>query len=155
MEQLERCRAQVKTCKLCGGLNTTTGKYCNTCYGYLRKHPEGLYPLPDKGVVCYALNGDPICHICGQAHRKLGSHIRNKHDMSQTEYRDKFNLYRNTKLSNKEYQEMMSNYVDEYYDKVVKDNLINKGMITRITSSRIFEVRRRFQGPIEQVYYKR
>ena len=73
----------MKQCQMCGGNNTTTGKYCNTCYSYLRKHPEGDYPLPPKGVIHYASNGDPICHICGQAHRKLGNHIRFKHNITQ------------------------------------------------------------------------
>jgi len=144
---------QEKICELCGGANHTTGRYCNTCYAYLRNHPEGVYPLPDKGAVYYAPNGDPICHICGQAHRKLGSHIRHRHGMSQSEYRDKFDLYRNTKLSNKDYQDVMHKYVDTYYDKVVKDNLISKGTKTRITSDRVFEMKRRFQKEINQVYY--
>lgn len=34
-----------KICEMCGGKNTTTGRYCNTCYGYLRLHPEGAYDM--------------------------------------------------------------------------------------------------------------
>ena len=108
----------MKQCQMCGGDNTTTGKYCNACYSYLRKHPEGEYPLPPKGVIHYASNGDPICHICGQAHRKLGNHIRFKHNMTQNEYRDMFKLYHNTRLSNYEYIENMSQINNKYKDKV-------------------------------------
>ena len=97
-------------CDICGNKNTTTGKHCNSCYAYLRRHPEGIYDLPKPGEIKYAPNGDPICHICGQAHRKLGNHIRFKHQMSQIEYREKYKLYRNTRLSNYEYQEKMSKY---------------------------------------------
>lgn len=118
---------------MCGGDNTTTGKYCNTCYSYLRKHPEGEYPLPPKGVIHYASNGDPICHICGQAHRKLGNHIRFKHNMSQNEYRDMFELYHNTRLSNSEYINNMSQINNRHKDKVVKENLIKCGVNTRIS----------------------
>lgn len=123
----------MKQCQMCGGNNTTTGKYCNACYSYLRKHPEGDYPLPPKGVIHYASNGDPICHICGQAHRKLGNHIRFKHNITQNEYRDMFGLYHNTRLSNYEYIENMSQINNKHKDVVVKENLIKCGVKTRIT----------------------
>ena len=123
----------MKKCQICGGNNTTTGRYCNTCYSYLRKHPEGRYPLPPKGVIHCASNGDVICHICGKAHRKLGNHISNRHHMSQNEYRDMFELYHNTKLSNYEYIKNMSQINNKYRDIVVKENLIKRGEKTRIT----------------------
>ena len=123
----------VKECQFCGGVNKTTGKYCNTCYGYLRKHPEGRYPLPPKGMVHYAPNGDTICHICGEAQRKLGSHIAHRHHMSQNEYRDMFELYHNTRLSNYEYINNMSQINNKHKDKVVKENLIKCGINTRIS----------------------
>ena len=123
----------VKECQFCGGVNKTTGKYCNTCYGYLRKHPEGRYSLPPKGVVHYAPNGDVICHICGEAQRKLGSHIAYRHHMSQNEYRDMFELYHNTRLSNYEYINNMSKINNKHKDKVVKENLIKCGINTRIS----------------------
>ena len=123
----------MKKCQICGGNNTTTGRYCNTCYSYLRKHPEGRYPLPPKGVIHCAFNGDVICHICGEAHRKLGNHISNRHHMSQNEYRDMFELYHNTKLSNYEYIKNMSQINNKYRDIVVKENLIKRGEKTRIT----------------------
>lgn len=141
-----------KICSMCGGENTTTGKYCNSCYAYLRRHPEGAYDLPECGVVKYAPNGDPICHICGQAHRKLGNHIRLKHHMEQNEYRDKFKLYRNTRLSNMEYQETMAGYNRKYRDIVVKENLIEKGKGTRITSDTVFETKRKLGRPITEVF---
>ena len=141
-----------KICDMCGGENTTTGKHCNSCYAYLRKHPEGVYKLPECGEIKYAPNGDPICHICGQAHRKLGNHIKFKHNISQNEYRDKFKLYRNTRLSNMEYQETMANYNNLYKDQVVIKNLIEKGKDTRITSDRVFETKRKYGKPIKETY---
>lgn len=123
----------MKQCQICGGNNATTGRYCNTCYSYLRKHPEGRYPLPPKGVIHCASNGDVICHICGEAQRKLGSHISKRHHMSQNEYRDMFELYHNTKLSNYEYIKNMSRINNKYRDIVVKENLIKRGEKTRIT----------------------
>lgn len=134
---------------MCGGDNTTTGKYCNTCYSYLRKHPEGEYSLPPKGVIHYASNGDPICHICGQAHRKLGNHIRFKHNMTQNEYRDMFQLYHNTRLSNYEYIENMSQINNKHKDIVVKENLIKCGVKTRITHENGL-AGRKFQHKVSQ-----
>ena len=84
-------------------------------------------------MIHYASNGDPICHICGQAHRKLGNHIRFKHNITQNEYRDMFGLYHNTRLSNYEYIENMSQINNKYRDIVVKENLIKGGKKTRIT----------------------
>ena len=124
----------IKVCQMCGEVNKTTGKYCNTCYGYLRRHPEGTYTIPPVGEIVYAPNGDPICHICGQAHRKLGNHIAYKHNMTQNEYRDVFKLYHNTKLSNVEYRSTMSAYIDVYKDIVVNKNLIEKGKDTRMST---------------------
>ena len=128
-----QCGGRMKQCQFCGGVNKTTGRYCNTCYSYLRRHPEGRYPLPPKGVVHYAPNGDAICHICGEAQRKLGSHIAHRHHMSQNEYRDMFELYHNTRLSNYEYINNMSQINNKYKDKVVKENLIKCGINTRIS----------------------
>ena len=123
----------IRECQFCGGVNKTTGRYCNTCYSYLRRHPEGRYPLHPKGVVHYAPNGDAICHICGEAQRKLGSHIAHRHHMSQNEYRDMFELYHNTRLSNYEYINNMSQINNKHKDKVVKENLIKCGVNTRIS----------------------
>lgn len=125
-----------KKCKYC---NSVIPKYhsshiCQSCCTYLRNHPEGFYELPPKGEVYYAPNGDVICHICGQAHRKLGSHIVLKHKMTQQEYRDEFKLYHNTRLSNKDYIKKMKNYTYKYKDIVINDNLIEKGKKTRITA---------------------
>lgn len=123
-----------KYCGLCSCLNDTTGKYCQKCYEYLKKHPEGIYELPKAGEIVYASNGDPICHICGMAYRKLGNHIAFKHHMTQNEYREKFRLHHNTKLSNNAYKETMRSYVQRDYDLVVKENLLKGGVNTRTTN---------------------
>ena len=121
---------EVRYCRDCGEL-ITRGFYCDRCYAYYRKHPEGLYPLPPKGLVKYATNGDLICHICGQAHRKLIQHVYYKHNMSHNEYCDKFNLLHNTRLTRDDYQEKMRNYTTMYREKVVDNNLLKQGMKTR------------------------
>lgn len=124
-----------RLCQFCGEISDTTGKYCQKCYNYLKIHPEGRYDLPPKGQVVYAINGDPICAICGMAYRKLGNHIRFKHKMTQNEYRDIFGLYHNTKLSNDGYKNLMRKYNKRNYDRVVKGNLLEKGVNTRTTNN--------------------
>lgn len=143
----------MKTCKLCGGNNTTTGRYCNSCYAYLRLHPEGLYEPSKPGEITYAPNGDAICHVCGMAVRKLGSHIAFKHHMTQKEYRDKFKLYHNTRLSNVEYINNMSKINKKYQNIVVQKNLIEKGKDTRISKGNGL-AGRKFQYKINQLHMK-
>lgn len=141
-----------KICPMCSGINDTTGKYCQACYNYLRKHPEGVYSLPSKGEVRYAPNGDPICHICGMAYAKLGNHIFNKHKLSQNEYREQFHLYRNTKLTNNDYRKKMSDYNKKYSELVVKENLLEKGKKTRVAPKQVLPASRKFGKPIREVF---
>lgn len=125
-------------CPLCQQVITdTTGQYCQKCYNYLRRHPEGTYPLPPKGVVARATNGDFICHICGKAYCKLGNHIFQCHHMSQKAYREEFGLYHNTRLCHDAYHSKMREYNVKYYDKVVKQNLIVGGQSTRINDNKL------------------
>lgn len=119
-------------CDLCGREFYGRGFKCPSCYAYLREHPEGLYPQPKVGEILYATNGDPVCHICRKAFRKLGNHIRFYHNITQEEYRERFRLHHNTRLSNEEYIDMMNNYTMEYYDVVVKENLLKHGKGTRL-----------------------
>lgn len=139
----------MKNCSLCGNEYNSYGDYCVTCYAYLKRHPNGAYPIPKEGEVLYAPNGDVICHICGRAYKRLGSHIKNHHQMSQTEYRDRFKLYRSTRLSNVDYISMMKQYNDENKDIVVAKNLLEKGTPTRLSEKRMIKERRKYGKPIK------
>lgn len=121
----------MRTCTECGQTHNRTAPLCQRCYTYFRKHPEGYYPLPPKGSLSYATNGDPICHVCGGAYSKLGNHIRQVHDMTIIEYKDTYNLLHNTQLTSEKYKTKMRAYTKKYYRKVVKKNLIKKGISTR------------------------
>lgn len=129
-----------KCCVDCGA-QIERGLKCPSCYAYYRKHPEGLYPLPLPGHIDLAINGDPICHICGQAHRKLGNHISFKHHMTLNEYKDKFKLYRYTQLTNEAYKNKMRKYSKKYYRKCIKKNLLKLGKGTRFIQGREVEGR--------------
>lgn len=121
----------MKTCSQCGSSHNRKSQLCQPCYHYLRLHPEGWYKRPPKGAIHYAPNGDPICHICGGAYRKLGNHIRFNHKMKVNDYKDKYKLMHSVSLTNLQYQDTMRTYTKQHYDKVVTTNLLNAGVKTR------------------------
>ena len=127
----------MKLCKECGQEHTRTSAICQRCYLYFKKHPEGFYSIPPKGRLSFAVNGDPICHICGGAYAKLGNHIAQVHKMSIVEYKDTFNLLHSTQLTSEKYKTKMRTYTKKYYRKVVKKNLIKKGERTRFRIGQI------------------
>ena len=146
--------AGVKTCGLCGNSYTSGGYYCVTCYEYLRKHPEGIYPQPNIGEILYAPNGDPVCHICRRAYRKLGNHIQFFHHISQEDYRETYGLHHSTQLSNEDYIKTMRDYNKQYYDLVVGENLIEGGRSTRLKRNNKGPIRKIGNNQIQKQYLK-
>lgn len=118
-------------CKICKTQDVYCKGVCMRCYQYLKKHPEGTYPLPSKGTVLYSPNGDVVCHICGQAHAKLCQHAWYVHGISPREYKLKFGLRPAFKLTNQKYSHKMRDYTYQYKDKVINQNLIDAGAATR------------------------
>ena len=131
-----------RVCKLCGDLFNHAGYYCQSCSAYLRLHPEGLYPQPEYREVLYADNGDPVCHICRKAYRKLGNHIKFKHHIDPNVYKERYGLTHNTRLCNQEYVEKMREYNIENWDVVVSRNLIEMGKGTRVSKDNILPARK-------------
>ena len=121
----------MRTCTQCGSSHKRNAPLCQRCYSYFKKHPEGYYPIPPKGVLLFATNGDPICHICGGAYSKLGNHIRQVHHMTILDYKDTYKLLHSTQLTSANYKTKMQYYNRKYYRKVVKKNLIKHGAATR------------------------
>lgn len=104
--------------------------YCQSCYKYFILDRKSVYDLPEIGKVEYTEGGDPICHICGMAYRKLGNHIYQIHHMTVYDYTTKFKLnHRRNNLTNLDYRLHMKNIQKDY---CVTENLIEKGKPTRI-----------------------
>src|SRR5574344_577843 len=102
---------------------------CQACYQYERKGGVINAPSP-KGVITFDENNNPICHICGQAHTKLGSHIYWHHHMTVEEYKVRFKLNSVDRLTNPEYSEKMRDHV--YHNpEVIEHNLKVAGEATR------------------------
>lgn len=86
---------------------------CQSCYNYY--HKGGIdNPLPKLGKIEYDYRGYVICHICGRAYKRLGSHIKESHNMTIAEYKEKFELCNNAKTTERNYSEHMHNLAYKY-----------------------------------------
>lgn len=86
---------------------------CQSCYRYY--HGGGVdNPIPPIGRIAYDHRGYVICHICGRAYKRLGSHIKESHSMSIAEYKAQFELCNNAKTTEQNYSEHMHNLAYKY-----------------------------------------
>ena len=86
---------------------------CQGCYNYY--HNGGTdNPIPPKGKIAYEHRGYVICHICGRAYKRLGSHIKESHNMSIAEYKAEFGLCNNAKTTEQNYSEHMHDLAYKY-----------------------------------------
>ena len=104
------------------------GGNCQGCYRYYRDGGTDN-PLPDKGVITYDYRGYVVCHICGRAYKRLGSHVKESHKMTIAEYKEKFGLCNNSRTTEKSYSVQMSNYAIQNH---MGDQLRIVGVNTRI-----------------------
>lgn len=116
-------------CKECGKIMQRgyTG-LCQSCYRYF-KNGGKIYSLPKAGTVEHDENGKIICHICGRSYSRLGSHVKESHNMSIEEYKEKFGLCRRTKTTEKSYSQIMREYA---YKNNMDKQISEAGKFTRI-----------------------
>ena len=118
-------------CKKCG--EDANERYfhlgmCQRCYNYFRNGgTENI--IPDKGRVEYDNRGCVICHICGRAYKRLGSHIKESHNMTIADYKESYGLCNNAKTTEIEYSKMMH---DLAYKNGMVEQLQRCGYNTRI-----------------------
>ena len=116
-------------CKECGRkIEKSYNGMCQSCYHYFRKGGT-VNPIPEKGMIKYDINGKVICHICGRAYTRLGSHVKESHDMTIEEYKEKFGLCKRAKTTESSYSNMMHRYAKEYK---MDEHLLVVGQATRI-----------------------
>ena len=103
-------------CSKCGKLiadKIYPNKTCQSCYHYY--HKGGVdNPLPPKGKIEYDHRGYVVCHICGRAYKRLGSHIKESHKMSIAEYKAEFELCNNAKTTESNYSKHMHDLAYKY-----------------------------------------
>lgn len=101
---------------------------CQGCYNYFRKGGT-VHPLPSAGRIEHDESGKVICHICGRSYTRLGSHIKESHGMTTAEYKERFGLCNNSKLTESDYSNHMSKLA---YEHGMPEQLKRVGASTRI-----------------------
>lgn len=101
-------------CSKCGKhTDKSYSGMCQSCYRYY--HDGGTdNPLPKLGKIEHDYRGYVICHICGRAYKRLGSHIKESHGMSIAEYKEQFELCNNAKTTEASYSAHMHNLAYKY-----------------------------------------
>ena len=101
---------------------------CQACYHYYHKGGTDN-PTPPKGVIAHDYRGYVVCHICGRAYKRLGSHIKESHNMNIAQYKEQFGLCNNARTTERNYSEHMHNLAYKYD---MPNRLQETGKATRI-----------------------
>lgn len=119
-------------CSSCGKNYHSNKAYpnrlCQGCYNYFRKGGT-INPIPKHGEITHDERGFVICHICGKAFKRLGSHIKESHGFTIAEYKEMFGLCNNAKTTEQTYSQHMSKLA---YRNAMPQRLQETGQKTRI-----------------------
>lgn len=85
------------------------------------------------GIIEYDQDGKPICEICKKSFNRVLSHVRQKHEMSEKEYKLAFGFDLKKGICSKESSERTRITTLTNYDKCIGKNLIHCGEKTRFT----------------------
>lgn len=103
-------------CKKCEKLivgKIYPNELCQSCYKYYRTGGVDN-PIPPVGKIVHDYRGYVVCHICGMAYKRLGSHVKESHQMNIAEYKEKFGLCNNAKTTENNYSQHMHNLAYKY-----------------------------------------
>ena len=84
-----------------------------------------------KGIINYDADGNPICEICNKAFKRVISHVRQKHEMSEREYKLQFGFDLKKGICSKESSEKSRVTTLANYDKCIGKNLLAGGEKSR------------------------
>lgn len=116
-------------CPKCGKIaHHSYSGLCQGCYKYFRNGGK-VYPLPEAGKVEHDESGKVICHICGRSYVRLGSHIKESHDLTIAKYKEMFGLCSRTRTTESGYSQTMHNHA---INKGMDKRLLEAGKSTRI-----------------------
>lgn len=118
-------------CKACGkdiSRRVYPNGLCQGCYKYFLSGGT-VNKLPAIGIIEYDERGCVVCHICGRAYARLGSHIKESHGMTTSEYKEKFGLCKCCKTTEAQYSQKMRQHA---YNNKMPERLIQTGAKTRI-----------------------
>ena len=116
-------------CKECGKQinGKSYGGMCQGCYHYF-KNGGTINPIPEHGRIEHDENGKVVCHVCGRAYSRLGSHIKESHNMTIKEYKEKYGLCANARTTEENYSKTMRTLAYKYN---MDKQLIETGKNTR------------------------
>ena len=122
-------------CPQCGKSipNRHYGGLCQGCYKYF-KNGGKIHDIPAAGTIAYDEQGKVICHICGKSFVRLGSHIKENHEMTIDEYKERFGLCKRTKTTEKSYSDTMSRYAK---NNGMDQQILHAGKTTRIQKGQV------------------
>ena len=122
-------------CPQCGKSipNRHYGGLCQGCYKYF-KNGGKIHDIPAAGTIAYDEQGKVICHICVISFVRLGSHIKENHEMTIDEYKERFGLCKRTKTTEKSYSDTMSRYAK---NNGMDQQILQAGKTTRIQKGQV------------------
>ena len=83
------------------------------------------------GVIEYDQEGKPKCEICGKHFDRVISHVRQMHNMSALEYKLEFGFDTSKGICSEKTAKLSREKAYQNYEKVIAENLVNKGSKTR------------------------
>lgn len=89
------------------------GETCQGCYNYFRKGGT-INGLPAPGEIVHDDRGYVVCHICGRAYKRLGSHLKESHNTTIAEYKEEFGLCNNARTTEYTYSKHMRDLAFRY-----------------------------------------
>lgn len=84
-----------------------------------------------KGVIEYDSNGNPICAICGKSFKRVVAHVRQKHNMTEREYKVAFGLDLKKGICSQASSNISRTKTLANYDKCIANNLTVGGTANR------------------------
>lgn len=116
-------------CPQCGKpINRHYRGLCQSCYKYFKGGGK-IHDIPAAGTIAYDDQGKVICHICGKSFVRLGSHVKENHDLTIAEYKEKFGLCHSARTTGKTYSETMRQHAK---NNGMNQQLLESGKATQI-----------------------
>lgn len=80
------------------------------------------------GIIEYDENGLPKCEICGKHFKRVLTHVRQKHGITEREYKLQFGFDLKKGICSKESSDLSRKHVYDNYDQCISKNLIIGGV---------------------------
>ena len=121
-----------RICPMCNTPHHRLAPLCQRCYLYNKKHPNDIPIIPRPGEIIYSPNKNEIrCHVCGRLFAKPLQHAYYVHNLTEKEYRARYQFYNRARITGTKYHNKMHDHNQSHHDVVVEENLLHHGTKTR------------------------